>query len=212
MNEARATLAIVRRHIDRRFAIDWAMQCALALGLAYAFVPLFGRSALAAIATLAAASALEGTQARSLRRLTFFTVPLYGRQLARAHAVAPALLGLSLPLGYAAGAALRGAPIDGGRFVAAALVALVTTLVALSAAFRDGRARALYAVLALGAGLVVALTDRPHHPLFFATFGLATLAGFFALRAFGETLARYDPLPGDDDERTPLLTARRRAS
>lgn len=171
------------------------MQCALSLGLAYAFVPLFGRSALAVIATLAATAALEGTQARSLRRLTFFTVPLYGRQLARAHAIAPSLLALSLPFGYAAGAALRGYPIDLDRFVCAALVAIVTMLVALSAAFRDGRARALYAALAFAAGLGIALTDLPGHPLFVATLALAAIVGFFALRAFGETLARYDPLP-----------------
>ncbi len=195
MNETRATIAIVRRHIDRRFAIDWAMQFALVLGLAYVFVPRFGKGALVAIAVLATTTAAEGTHRLSLRRLTFFTVPLYGRQLARAHAIAPSLVALSLPLGYASGAALRGYALDPERFVTAVLVALVTTLVALSATFRDGRDRALYAALALGAGLTLALSDTPGHTWFRATLAFAAAEGFFALRAFGETLARYDPLP-----------------
>lgn len=195
MIEFRATLAIVRRHIDRKYALDWAMQFAITLGLAYVFVPIHGGNALAAIASLAAATALEGTLARSLRRLTFFTVPLYGRQLARAHAVPPALLALSIPLGYAAGAALRGHPIDLERFACAVLVALVTTLVALSAAFRDGRARLLYAALALAVGIGLALLGNIPYGAFRVTFALAVLVGYVAIRAFGETLARYDPLP-----------------
>ncbi len=195
MSEARATIAIVRRHIDRRFAVDWGMQFAIVLGLAYVFIPRFASNALGAIAVLAATTASQGTQTRSLRRLTFFTVPLYGRQLARAHAVAPSLLALSLPLGYAAGAALRGYAPDPQRFVTAVLVALIATLVALSATFRDGRDRALYAGLALGAGLSIAVSYTPEHAWFPVTVALAVGEGFIALRAFGETLARYDPLP-----------------
>jgi len=195
VNETRATIAIVRRHIDRRFAVDWAMQFALVLALAYVFVPRFGYSALVVIAVLATTIAAEGTHVASLRRLTFFTVPLYGRQLARAHAIAPSLLSLSLPLGYAAGAALRGYAPEPERFVTAVLVALIATLVGLSATFRDGRDRGLYAALALGAGLTIALTYTAEHRWFDATLVLAAGEGFFALRAFGETLARYDPLP-----------------
>jgi VIT1/CCC1 family predicted Fe2+/Mn2+ transporter len=74
--------------------------------------------------------------------------------------------------------------------------ALVATLVALSATFRDGARAWLYVVLATFAGPLVAL---PY--VFFGTRGLALtyalglVVAFLALRAFGETLARYDPLP-----------------
>ncbi|GAC1300903.1 MAG: hypothetical protein NVSMB19_08240 [Vulcanimicrobiaceae bacterium] len=195
MNETRATIAIVRRHIDRHFALDWTLQFVIVLGLTYAFVTLFGGMLLVAIAVLAATRSAEETQVRSLRRLTFFTVPLYGRQLARAHAIAPSLLALSLPLGYAAGAALRGHPLDAEGFVTAVSAVVVATLVALSASFRDGRDRALYVALALGAGVAIAATYTPDHVWFRVTLALAVAEGFFALRAFGETLARYDPLP-----------------
>ncbi len=198
MNEFRATVAIVRRHIDRRFAIDWAMQFAIVALIAYAFTRTFAHPLipLAIASVLAAASASERSHADSLRRLTFFAMPLYGRQLARAHAIAPALLALAIPAGYAFGSVARvhAFPFEllGAMFVAA----LVSTLVALSAIFRDGVRAALYVVLAAAVGVAVTvpwLLHARHGALL--GLGLAAIAGFFALRAFGETLARYDPLP-----------------
>lgn len=173
------------------------MQFAIVGAMAYVFVPQFGRVALPAIAALAALSAAERSNVKSLRRLTFFAVPMYGRQLARAHAVAPALAALALPFAYAAGAALRGEAPSPERFATAILMALVSTLVALSAIFRDGSERALYIVLALAAGLTLDITDLSpvRNAPFALVASLAALEGFFALRAFGETLARYDPLP-----------------
>ncbi len=199
MSELRATVAIVRRHIDRRFAADWAMQFLIVGTLAYIFAPSFDAAALPALAVLAAVGVAEAAHVRSLRRLTFFAVPLFGRQLARAHAVAPALGALSLPLGYAAGAAARGVVVVPERLVAAICVVLVATLVALSATFRDGRERALYVALAILAGIVPGVAARyaDPHPLR-VVVALALVEGFFALRAFGETLARYDPLPESD--------------
>jgi preprotein translocase subunit SecG len=55
---------------------------------------------------------------------------------------------------------------------------------------------ALYVVLAAVVGVAVTvpwLLHARHGALLGAS--LAAIAGFFALRAFGETLARYDPLP-----------------
>lgn len=195
MIETRATIAIVRRHIDRRFAADWAMQFGLVLGLAYVFAPSFGYGAPAAIALLAATAGAESSHVRSLRRLTFFTVPLYGRQLARAHAIAPSLLALSLPLGFVVGASLRGSPPPATAVGVATLGTLVATLVSLSAVFRDGRDRALYIALAVAAGFSIAIPYALQPASFPALVALALGEGFFALRAFGETLARYDPLP-----------------
>jgi hypothetical protein len=198
MNEFRATIAIVRRHIDRRFAIDWGMEFGIVAAIAYAFTRTFAHPLfpLAIASVLAAASAAERAHAESLRRVTFFAMPLYGRQLARAHAIAPALLALAIPLGYTLGAFARTHIFPVQLFAAMLCAALVATLVALSATFRDGARAWLYVVLATFAGPLVAL---PY--VFFGTRGLALtyalglVVAFLALRAFGETLARYDPLP-----------------
>lgn|GEM_PF-1498983 len=200
MNELRATVAIVRRHIDRRFAWDFVAHAVLVGAIAFFFARLLTAwwTPLAVASALGAAMAGERSLARSLRRLTFFAMPLYGRQLARAHAVAPSLMALSVPLGYAAGAALRGAPLSPALLLATVLAALVATLVSLSSVFRDGARAALYVALAatLGAAVTVApfaLEDSVARASELA-IALAAIAGFFALRAFGETLARYDPI------------------
>ena len=196
MNERRATIAIVRRHIDRRFGVDWLMAFALVAALAAIFTPSFGYAALFVLAALASVMPIEGQHIASLRRLTFFSVPLFGRQLARAHAVAPVLAALALPCGYAAGAAIRGAPIAPERFGAAICIVAIATLVALSATFRDGRDRAFYIGLALAASVSLAAVDCVAGPTALPiVVALALLVGYVALRAFGETLARYDPLP-----------------
>ncbi len=199
MNETRATVAIVRRHLDRRFALDWLAQAAIVAVLAFIFAPGFGSSALVALGALAAlavATAVERQHVASLRRVSFFSVPLFGRQLARAHAIAPSLAALALPIGYAIGAAVRGVPIGAERFTVAACVVVIATLVALSAIFRDGRDRALYVAIAFGAAFVIAtLTTLPTPHAARIAAVVAIVIGFLALRAFGETLARYDPLP-----------------
>lgn len=197
MSEARATLAIVRRHIDRRFALDWAVAFVLVGAIAYPFGRVFGPAgAICIVGALCAAFAAERSHAQSLRRLTFFAVPLYGRQLARAHAVAPALAALAIPFGYAAGTALRGLPLSTTTFLDCVLAALVATLVALSSTFRDGIRAALYVLLGFAGAVSLTLpyTLGLAHATALVLF-LAFVEGFFALRAFGETLARYDPLP-----------------
>ena len=196
MNERRATIAIVRRHIDRRFGVDWLMAFALVAALAAIFAPSFGNVALFVLAALASVMPIESQHIASLRRLTFFSVPLFGRQLARAHAVAPTLAALALPCGYAVGAAIRGVPISPERFFAAICIVTIATLVALSGTFRDGRDRALYVGLALTTSVSLALLDAIAEPTALRIVAaLAVLVGYIALRAFGETLARYDPLP-----------------
>jgi hypothetical protein len=198
MSDLRPTIAIVRRHLDRRFGVDWAMQFLLVAALGYVFSPAFGSTfvPLALASTLAAASAAERAHAATLRRVSFFAMPLYGRELARAAAIAPVVSALSVPLGYAAGAAARGhAP--SAQLAGAMLIAAVdATLVAVSSVFRDGAAAALYVVLGTVAGFgaaALAFVPVPHAGPFALAAGVGV--GFGALRAFGETFARYDPLP-----------------
>jgi hypothetical protein len=72
---------------------------------------------------------------------------------------------------------------------------LVTTLVAMSGCLRRGRERWLYVGLAVAAGLTI---DSIGYAVTPAALGTAVLVaatlGFAALRAFGESLARYDPI------------------
>jgi hypothetical protein len=198
VTELRATVAIVRRHIDRRFAIDFAMQFALVGAIGYIFAHAFAAPSIPIVlcGALAAASAAEREHAAGLRRVSFFAMPLFGRQLARAHAIAPVLSALSVPLGFVVGSAFRDAPPAPVTIAIALLATIVAVLVSLSSVFRDGARAALYVGLAIAASAVLALVPYavPAHALVVA-LAVAVVIGFFALRAFGETLARYDPLP-----------------
>ncbi len=198
MNHLRATVAIVRRHIDRRYAGDWLVQFALVGAISYVFGQLFGDplEVFGIVGIAGAASVIDRDHRRLLKRLTFFTAPLYGRQLARAHAIAPAVAALSVPLAYLSGAALHGRPLPAPLAIALVPAAVVAALVALSSAFREGYRAALYVGLAGAAALAIGapFEFRIAHALA-ASAALALVLGFAALRAFGETLARYDPLP-----------------
>jgi hypothetical protein len=173
------------------------MQFALVAAIAGIFTKILAGPvfAVAIAAALAAATAAERTHAQSLRRVSFFAMPLFGRQLARAHAIAPLLLATSVPIGFAAGSALRHAEPGPELLVAIALAAFVATLVAMSSAFRDGPSAWLYGVGGALCGIAVTvplLAELPHGAAL--TVIASVVAGVFALRAFGETLARYDPI------------------
>jgi hypothetical protein len=198
VREFRATVAIVRRHIDRRFAVDFAMQFVLVGAIGYVFARLFEASAIPVLVcgVLGATSAAERQHAATVRRVSFFAMPLFGRQLARAHAIAPVLAALSIPLGYAAGTALRGAATPPQTLAIAFFATIAAVLVSLSSVFREGLRAALYVAIAIGIVAIIAGVSviEPHHEIAIGAT-IAIVTGFFALRAFGETLARYDPLP-----------------
>jgi len=197
MNGFRASLAIIRRSLDRRFATTWLLWFASAFSLAAlagARLPAIAWLAFLIVAE-APAAAFDGRN-DPRRRVSFFAMPLYGRQLARALAVAPCLESLAAPLAVIAGLALAGRPLGGAGALTVSVAAVAATLVALSARLRTGREAALYVALALAAETSIVA------PRFLAPAGsltlslaLAGLIAFCALRAFGETLARYDPIP-----------------
>jgi hypothetical protein len=123
------------------------------------------------------------------------SAPLFGRELARAKALAPLISATIATFVYWA-AQFAGGFAAPALFLALSLACvLAATLVALNATTRSGAGRALYVALA-GATVVVAfLITRSG-----GTIGAATelffcvLVGFIALRQYGESLARYEPL------------------
>jgi hypothetical protein len=143
--------------------------------------------------------AVSGTLRLEVRDGMYFAAPLYGRQLARAHALAALAGALVLPAGTLfawAARGLLGRELEPGGLALPLLAAVaLSAIVALSATPRTGGAKRVYALAAWVAG---AVTLAPYFlGLAEATYvdlGLAFIAGFFGLRAFGETLARYDPI------------------
>jgi len=99
----------------------------------------------------------------------------------------------------------RGAPLQvptewlvAGVALAMTVASVIASLVGLSATLRRGLARTAYVALACLSGyfsfLIIAATAFDV-PFLLGAFAAALLLGFLALRAFGETLARYDPVP-----------------
>ncbi len=198
MNDARPAIAVMRRRLDRRYAVDWSVRFLLLGAIAALFAPLFSARLSQVVLTLLLplGASSEAAQAEALRHTPLFSLPLYGRQLARSLAVAPALIALAAPLGFLCGLAARhrAAPPEWWVIVLAANA--VAGLIALGAVFRDGALAWLYRALAVAAAAAIAAPYAGHvvHALALSLL-LALLFGFAALRAFGETLARYDPLP-----------------
>ncbi len=208
----RATWAIVRWQA-RREAGPW-IQALVGLVFGLSVLPEYagaGRAtqlgaALFAVVAVGVggwiALAFGGRQIDELRSLRYYAAPLYGRELARAHAVVPcarALLyvaGLGIGLAIAALVMHRAIPAQSSALVLALVLGQpVTALVALSGCLRRGAGRALYVAMAAVAGCTIELLGIRGDTVALVTALVASAAiGFAALRAFGETLARYDPI------------------
>jgi hypothetical protein len=120
------------------------------------------------------------------------SAPLFGRELARAKALVPCAAAALAVFVYACAQALRGVPAVPLLPIVVAAV-LAGTLTALSATMRRGPSRALYVLLAAATSsvayvLVVKAGSVPGEIAFCAA------VAFFALRQYGEMLARYDPI------------------
>ena len=121
------------------------------------------------------------------------SAPLFGRELARAKALVPCAAATLAALAYACAQALRNAPAVPLTLLIAIAAVGAATLIALSATIRRGGSRVLYVVFAAAASgvayaLVVAARSIPAELLF------CGVVAFFALRQYGEALARYDPI------------------
>ncbi|HVA33807.1 MAG TPA: hypothetical protein VNG31_06635 [Candidatus Baltobacteraceae bacterium] len=119
------------------------------------------------------------------------SAPLFGRELARAKAVTPAIVAALATIAYCATAAIYDYSGAARDFVFALPAVEASTLTALCATIRIGSSRLLYVAMACAiAAVAYALAQRAAiaEPIFCA------LVAFFALRQYGEALARYDPV------------------
>lgn len=129
------------------------------------------------------------------------SAPLFGRELARAKAVAPAITAALAALVYWLAQFLSGFAAPPTFFILALASVLASTLVALNATLRSGAQRLLYVALAFATSAVAytlavyadAVVTRAGDALGVATeLAFCGVVGFVALRQYGEALARSD--------------------
>ncbi|MDQ2866193.1 MAG: hypothetical protein M3R51_08195 [Candidatus Eremiobacteraeota bacterium] len=130
------------------------------------------------------------------------SAPLFGRELARAKAVVPALVTITAAFVYWFAQFLTGFAAPPVFFALALFCVLASSAVSLNATLREGAARWLY--IALGCATAAsAYCLAVYGDAIFTRSGDAVgvgtetifcaLVGFIALRQYGEALARYDP-------------------
>ncbi len=129
------------------------------------------------------------------------SAPLFGRELARAKAVAPALTATLAALFYWFAQFLSGFAAPPTFFILALASVLASTLVALNATLRTGGRRLLYVLLAFAASAISyalavyadSVVSRSGDALGVATeLIFCAVVGFVSLRQYGEALARSD--------------------
>jgi hypothetical protein len=196
----RATWVLAAASLQRRPSAAEAIATMGAAGVAFGGATAY---ALAAAGIAAAALApLGASRSRAVTDLRLFAAPLYGRELARALVLGPCarlavLTGVAGAAAWAVAAGLghAGRPAPWAWIALVVVAELIATLVATSGCLRRGADRRLYVVLALVAGACVALIGASLSAAALAAAAIAAaVIGFVALRALGETLARYDPI------------------
>jgi hypothetical protein len=187
----RALIAIVRaRLFAERRAIIFGYAAAILVG---ALQPHGAAGPVLFCSLVGIANALlQGPGRHRYLDLCEQSAPLFGREMARAKALLPCVAAVSTTVIYVAtqGAVLRALP-DWSAMAFPPVVA--ATLIALSATLRDGVARALYVVLAMATSataLAIALVTGS----VWIELLVCAIAGYVALRQYGEALARYDPV------------------
>lgn len=129
------------------------------------------------------------------------SAPLFGRELARAKALAPAIAATVAALVYWFAQFLSGFAAPPTFFILALASVLASTLVALNATLRSRGRRLLYVALAFATSAIAyilavyadSITVRSGDAVGVATeLIFCAVAGFIALRQYGEALARSD--------------------
>ncbi|MBV8374461.1 MAG: hypothetical protein JO302_03030 [Candidatus Eremiobacteraeota bacterium] len=155
-----------------------------------------GRGAMAAIFACAPIgmilALLQGPGRHQHLDLCEQSAPLFGRELARAKALAACIAATAATLAYSAALAIPNVAKGLDLLPVTLAAAIASTLVALSGTIRNGSLRLLYVALActtaLTAYLIVGIAGSAAAELAFCV-----LVSFLALRQYGEGLARYDP-------------------
>ncbi|MBV8489847.1 MAG: hypothetical protein JO199_04885 [Candidatus Eremiobacteraeota bacterium] len=189
----RAFFAIVeaRLHAQRRAAIATCVAAAVVGLIAPRGIegPLFFGSLLGIVVAL-----LQGPGRHVHLDWCEQSAPLFGRELARAKAFVPCAIALLATFAYCvAGVAMAGPSGFMLRFGVASIAVVACTLTALSATTRTWAPRWLYITLAALASVTayafITLADTLPGAVAFCA-----LVSILALRQYGETLARYDPV------------------
>ncbi len=197
MNRGAATIAIVTTRLarERRVLTLSVAACALLAYLQrYDDAPARLAGCLVFGTLISVAVALLQRAAGRFRELELCeqSAPLYGRELARATALVPCIVITAAVAAYWLVSCAFALP-QGSAVALSLLAVYAATLIALCAGVRTGAARVLYIGLACAvpaAAFALATMGRPALPLV-----LCVVAGFIALRQYGEALARYDPVP-----------------
>lgn len=118
------------------------------------------------------------------------SAPLYGRELARATALVPCFIVTAALIAYWIVATVYSHP--SAVYAALSLPALnAVALTALGATVRSGAARMFYVAIACAVAVFAFVLASKWAP---GCAFASALAGFIALRQYGEALARYDPV------------------
>jgi hypothetical protein len=196
MKRGAATIAIVTTRLrkEQRVLLLAAAACAL---LAYlqryddAAARLAGCLVFGTLNGVAIALLQRGAGRFRELELCEQSAPLYGRELARATALVPCIIVLLALAAYWLVSALY-APAPDAGIVLSVFAVCAATLVALCAGVRSGAARALYVIMACSVPALAFVLAV------FSSSAVALLpcavAGFIALRQYGEALARYNPV------------------
>ncbi|HUA09291.1 MAG TPA: hypothetical protein VMA98_08460 [Candidatus Acidoferrales bacterium] len=189
-----AAIAGARLRAERR-SLVFACASAAIVGFvqSHAFsleAPLFFCSTIGIAVAL-----LQGPGRHAYLDVTERSAPLFGRELARAKALAPVVSATLATLICWAAQFLSGFAMPVATFVEALACAIASTLVALNATTRSGAGR--FVALGSAAATIVAayLLAKSGGAAGAATESIAcAIVGFVALLQYGESLARYDPL------------------
>lgn len=194
MTHGGATIAIVgtRLRKELRMLVLSAAACGL---LAYlqryddALAQFAGCLVFGTLAGIAVALLQRGGGRFRELELCEQSAPLYGRELARATALVPCIIVLCACALYWTVSAWFAQP--SAHFVLLSATAVcAATLTALCGTLRKGAARLLYVVIACALGILAFALSQ----WVLAGIAACAIAGFIALRQYGEALVRYDPV------------------
>lgn len=123
------------------------------------------------------------------------SAPLFGRELARAKALAPVISATIATLVYWVAQFASGFAAPAAFLALSVACVLAATIVALNATTHSGLGRAIALVLSAITVVAAFLIAKSGGAIGTATeLVFCAIVGFIALRQYGESLARYEPL------------------